>query len=258
VVSFQCLGPFVVSRDGWAGAVKPGRRSRLLAALLVRVNSVLSVDQVIEELWAEEQAPPGAAQTIHAHVGRLRKDLAAWLPGGDVRIDWCHPGYVLRVDESEVDLRIFGRHAADCAEAWPSDPHRAIESGRLALELWRGSPFSGHDLGPVGHRARVRLQETWLEVVETVMDARLQLGLHRHQVGELRELVAAYPFRERFYDQLMVALYRCQRQAEALEVYQSARKLLLRELGVEPAPQLSRRAAQVLRHDPALQYCPER
>ncbi|MBP2479216.1 DNA-binding SARP family transcriptional activator [Crossiella equi] len=217
------------------------------------MNTVLTMDQVVEELW-EQDPPAGAAQTVHAHIARIRKDLAAWLPEERVRIDWSHPGYVLRAPAERVDLCAFSTFAAGCAEAWPTDPARAAECGRQALALWRGAPFSGHDLGPTGRIARVRLEETRLATLETVMDARLELGLHRQQVGELKELVAANPYRERFHEQLIIALYRSQRQGEALEVYHSARLFLSEELGVEPSPQLRRTAAQVLRHDPALRH----
>ncbi|GAA1414984.1 BTAD domain-containing putative transcriptional regulator [Catellatospora coxensis] len=251
MASFQCLGPFLTGSPGQSRSVTPGRRSRLLAALVAHVNTVLSIDQVIGEIW-EQDAPAGAAQTVHAHVARLRKDLASHLSGVEARIDWRHPGYVLHTDRAEVDICVFSDLAGDCAEAWPRNPLRAIESGRQALALWRGIPFAGHELGTLGRITRARLEETHLATLETVMDAKLELGLHRQLIGELRELVLAHPFYERFHVQLMIALYRCQRQSEALDAYHSVRRLLQSELGVEPSPQLRETATRVLRQDPVL------
>jgi DNA-binding SARP family transcriptional activator len=251
VVRFHCLGPFVIGPEGSEIVVKPCRRSRLLAALLAQPKVVLSADQVVEEIW-EQDIPPRAANTVHAHVARLRRDLNSWLGTCDVHVDWRYPGYVLRIDEAEVDLCAFTRLVADCQNAWPADPLRCAEYGGRALALWRGVPFAGHELGPVGRIARVRLEEARLATLEIVLDARLALGLHRQQIAELRELVATNPFMERFHEQLILALYRSGRLGAALDAYHSARRTLRKDLGVEPSPQLSQRAAQVLRHDPDL------
>jgi DNA-binding SARP family transcriptional activator len=207
----------------------------------------------MREIWSDTSRRE-SANTLHAHMARLRKTLAGWAAadGDRVALMSRFPGYVLLIDDAAIDMSVFTRLAAQCRAAWPTDPPAASEYARKALACFHGTPFSGHNLGPLGQIARVRMEEAWLTTRETLTDASLELGLHRQCIGELEELVIAYPLYERFHEQLMVALYRCGRQAEALDVFRRARQRLHDDLGVEPSPHLHHRATQILRHDPGL------
>ncbi len=247
---FQGLGPFVVSTDRSEIVVKPCRRSQLLIVLLANANKVVSTTQVVREIW-DDNPPGNTMNSLHAIVTRLRRDVTAWSVGR-VQVVHRHPGYVLVMDESCLDITEFTRLADATRRAWATDPQECVKLARRALALWQGIPFSGHPLGRLGTMARVRLEEAHLATLEFLMDAGLELGLHRQLVGELRELAVAHPFREQFYGQLILALYRCGRQREALEAFQLARRILNDELGVAPSPPLCDTFVRVLRQDPDL------
>lgn len=187
-------------------------------------------------------------------MARLRKDLHEWsaLDGADIALIARYPGYALLIDDDLVDMTHFKKLAAQSRAAWPADPLMASEYARKALAYFRGKPFAGHELGPLGQVARVRMEEIWLTTRETLIDASLELGLHRQLVYELEELLIAYPLHERFYEQLMVALYRSGRQGEALAFFRQARLRLREDLGVEPSPHLHHRMTQILHHDAGL------
>ena len=244
----RCLGTFMVCMGDSEIVIQPCRRARLLIAFLVNANSVLSIDQISAELWGEDPCP-GTANSLHAQVSRLRKTLTGWAPVG---LSTQYPGYVLTIDESSLDITRFTHLAEACRRHWPADPVAVVEHARQALALWLGSPFPGHQLGALGQMAKVRLEETRLATLEMLMDASLELGQHRQSVGELRQLVVAHPFQEKFYEQLMLALYRSGRQGEALAAFEQARSRLSESLGVDPSPRLHQRMTQILRHDPAL------
>jgi DNA-binding SARP family transcriptional activator len=186
-------------------------------------------------------------------MARLRKNLHQWAANDDVvALVQRFPGYVLEIENRHLDLVHFTELAGESRKAWPSDPLTAAAYARQALALWRGSPFSGHPLGPLGEMARVRLEEIRLNTLEILMDSYLELGQHRQYVGDLKQLVVAHPFHERFHEQLMIALYRSGRQGEALKIFKQSRRRLREEAGVEPSPQLHHRVTQILHHDPAL------
>ena len=246
---FGVLGPLLV-RDGDVVVGVPAARQRvLLAALLVQAGKAVPAATLADMVW--DGAPPAAsAVTLRSHVSRLRRVLG---PEAGARVLTRHLGYLLEAGEEEVDLLRF---AALCqqggtavrAGAWA----RAWGLLGEALDLWRGEPLADVPSGPL-HREEVpRLDQMRLQAVEWRMDSGLHLGCHAELVPDLRLLAAKHPLREGFHAQLMLALYRCGRQAEALAAYQRARQVLIEELGTDPGPGLRELHQQILTDDPAL------
>ncbi|PRH77668.1 hypothetical protein C6N75_19050 [Streptomyces solincola] len=257
---FRLLGPVSVL-DGRTGAeiVPPGAKQRaLLAAFTVRAGRLLSVDELTEELWGS--APPAAAgNALQAHVGRLRRLLPPPPADGAAGGGWISTlptGYKLSLGPCDTDARRFQRLSEQGRAAVAADPWQAVAVLERALALWRGPALQDSRYGPIGAREADRLEESRLTALETLYGARLRCAQHGEVVGELERLTTGHPLRERFYDLLMVALYRSGRQAEALGVYERARRSLLTALGVEPGPALRARLEAVLNHLPAL-ACPD-
>jgi DNA-binding SARP family transcriptional activator len=242
-VEFSILGPLRVLDGG--RDLTPGRAKQraLLSTLLLHRNEVVGSDQLVEALWGE--APPASAPTaLHGHVSALRKLLGA------ERIRTQAPGYRLRVDPGELDLARFETLVA--AARLPVEPEERSARLREALALWRGDPLADlRDESSARHEL-LRLAELRVAALEDRLDADLAAGHHRELVGELEALVAAHPFRERLRGQLMLALYRCGRQADALHAFQGARRALVEELGIDPGPALQRLQRQILDQDPSL------
>ena len=246
VVRFRILGQLEV--EGPAGAIRLGgaKQRALLALLLLHANEVVPTGTLIELLWTE--APPAdAAKALQVQVSRLRRALEAdvlqTLPGG----------YLLEVDPGQFDLRRF-EELAGAGRELLAQGDAAAARGTLneALELWRGTPLTEFAANPLARREAARLEELRLTALEDRIDADLVLGAHGQLVGELEALVARHPLRERFRVQLMLALYRAGRQADALAAYRDARRALVDELGIEPGRQLQELEQSILRHDIAL------
>jgi DNA-binding SARP family transcriptional activator len=252
-MNIQCLGPFVVTAGSSESVPRPCRRSRLLIALLAHANEVVATERLIGEIWGDQYSET-SRNSLHAQIARLRKVVHAWSArdGADIALIARYPGYVLLIDDDILDMTHFIRLAAQSRAAWPTDPLMASEYARKALAYFRGKPFAGHDLGPLGQAARVRMEEIRLTTRETLIDSSLELGFHRQLICECEELLIAYPLHERFYEQLMVALYRSGRQGEALALFGQARLRLREDLGVEPSPHLHHRMTQILHHDAGL------
>ncbi|MFC5055945.1 AfsR/SARP family transcriptional regulator [Saccharothrix xinjiangensis] len=226
-------------------------RTRLLVALVVNLGSVVSKDRLAQELWPRER-PDNTVGALQAHVSRLRRDLRRWC-GSRLRVEPLHLGYRVVADGgAEVDIGEFEDLAVRAGRAVAADPARALGLAHRALALWRDEPFTGLDVGLEGQAARIGLQETRWELWETAFDAALATGAADGVVADIRRLLLASPFRERFHAQLMVALYRAGRLAEALEAHRLARALVIGELGVEPSRVLDDCVAAILRHDPRL------
>jgi predicted ATPase/DNA-binding SARP family transcriptional activator len=245
---FGILGPFEVADDQGRELVVGGHRQRtVLAILLLHAGEVVSSDRLIEELWGEH-APATAAKTIQVYISKLRSAL------GDGVVHTRAGGYMLDSGRADVDARRFEALVADGRGALQaSDPRHAAQSLRDALELWRGQPLADFAYEPFAQGEVARLEEARLAALEDRIDADLALGAHAALVSELESLAREHPLRERLCGQLMLALYRAGRQAEALEVYQRARVHLAEELGLEPGPALKGLQAQILDHAPALQ-----
>jgi DNA-binding SARP family transcriptional activator/tetratricopeptide (TPR) repeat protein len=245
---FGVLGPLLVG-DGESVIGVPAARQRvLLAALLLRAGTVVPADALAEAVW--DGAPPtGAETTLRSHVMRLRRVLG---PAGARVVTRC-PGYLIEAGEQEVDLLRFRRLYREGGAGG-----RAGEWGRAwavlteALGLWRGEPLADIPSEVLRRDAVPGLEELRVQAAEWRADAGLQLGRHGELVEELRSLAAEYPLRERFGGQLMLALVRCGRQAEALAAYQSARRVLVAELGTEPGAELRALHRRILAGDPTL------
>ena len=268
-MDYRILGPLEV-RDGDRPVALGGEKQRaLLAVLLLHADEVVSADRLIDELWGE-RAPPGAANTLHAHVSRLRKALdtnGVALPeangeptgasSGGVLLTRGH-GYLLRVQPGELDLDRFQAFIEAGREALTKgEPQRAADTLRSGLALWRGPPLADFAYESFAQAPIAQLEELRLGAVEDRVEADLALGRHHQLVGELTALVAKDPLRERLRMQLMLALYRCDRQAEALAVYRQTSELFREELGLEPSPSLQRLERSILEHDASLDRVPE-
>jgi DNA-binding SARP family transcriptional activator len=244
-VEFRVLGPLEVV-DGDRPLELGGRRQRaLLACLLVHANEVIAAERLIEELWGGGST---GANALQVSVSRLRRVL-----GPDDRVLTQPPGYLLRVGPGELDRDEF-----ECLFA---QARRALEQGRAAeaavtlrraLALWRGPPFADFVYEPFAQAEIARLDEARIACLEERIEAELAGGLHAELVGELEALTKEHPVRERLRTQLMLALYRCGRQADALTAYQAARQLLVAELGIEPSDELRELEQAILRQDPQL------
>jgi predicted ATPase/DNA-binding SARP family transcriptional activator len=230
---FLILGPLEVR--GEAGSVALGgiKLRGLLAVLLLHANEPVSAERLALALWGDE-APSGASKTVQVHVWRLRKAL------GDPELIATTPaGYCLRVGPDELDAVQFERLVHDGSGALADgDPERAAAVLRKALALWRGPALGELASEPFAHNEITRLEEQRLAALETRIQADMALGRHAMLVGELRRLVAVHRTRECLAAQLMLALYRCGRQGDALEVYARTRAYLSDELGLEPGPAL--------------------
>ena len=262
-MDFRILGSLEV-RDGSRVLALGGEKQRaLLAILLLHRNEVVPADQLIDALWGESP-PAGARRTLRAYVSKLRKAMGAngashGLDGdaygtrGDGVLVTQEHGYVLRVAPGELDLERFAEAAERGRDALAAG---GAEEGarrlREALSLWRGPPLAEFTYEPFAQNAIAQIEELHLMAVEERVEADLALGHARELVGELRDVVARHPLRERPRAQLMLALYRSGRQAEALEVYQEFRRTLSEQLGLEPGPGLQQLELAILARDPAL------
>jgi ABC-type transport system substrate-binding protein/DNA-binding SARP family transcriptional activator len=251
MLDYRILGPLEVSVDERVIEIRGPKQRALLAILLLRANEPVSRDVLVHELWGEHP-PAGAQGSLDVYVSRLRRVLTK-AAGEHVLV--TRPGaYRLQVTDEQFDVRRFERLVAGGRSALAAgQPGPAGESLRAALRLWRGDPLADLAGEPFAQVEIGRLEELRLGAVEDRIEADLALGRHAEVVGELEALAAAHPLRERVYGQLMLALYRCGRQAEALEVYRKARRTLVDELALEPVPALQRLEQAILRQDPSLE-----
>jgi len=212
-VDFRILGSLEVTDKGLEPVIASGKQRALLAILLLHANGVVSSDRLIEELWGE-QPPASAAKSLQVQVSRLRKALGR----GEGPIITVPNGYSIRVAPGELDLERFTRLAEAGRRALGADdPERGAELLREALALWRGPPLADFAFESFAQSEIGRLEELRLAALEDRIDADLARGQHAELVGELEALVAAQPLRERLRRQLVLALYRAGRQADALE-----------------------------------------
>jgi predicted ATPase/DNA-binding SARP family transcriptional activator len=243
-VEFRLLGPLEAGEQDHPIALGGGKQRSLFAYLLLHANEVVSTERLIDELWGE--SPPATVnKSVQVYVSRLRKQL------GDGRLVTRAPGYMLRLDPSESDLGRFERLMVEAGRAGPA---AAAEQLREALALWRGPPLADLAYEPFLQSEIARLSELRLNALEQRIEADLASGRHAELVAELEALVAEQPLRERPRRQLMVALYRCGRQAEALEVYRDTRQSLVEQLGIEPSRELRELERAILEQDHSLDF----
>ena len=246
---FCVLGPLEAYADERSVAVGGGRQRALLALLLVHAGEVVSRDRLIEELWTGEP-PPSGPKSLDVYLSRLRRAFRE-VGAGDVLITRA-PGYLLHVEET--DARRFEALAAEGRKALAAgEAEWAARVLAEALALWRGAAYAEVADEPWARAEAGRLAELRLSATEDRIEAELTLGRHTALVPELELLVTREPARERLVGQLMLALYRSGRQADALAAYRAARCSLVEELGLEPGPELRRLEAAVLAQDPALE-----
>jgi DNA-binding SARP family transcriptional activator len=239
VREFRLLGSLEVLGDEGPLPLAGQRQRALLAILLLDAGRVVPTDRLIDQLWGER--PPATATTsLHNAVSQLRRLLGAGA------LETRSPGYVLHVERERIDAVRFERMLREARAAEPETRARTI---RDALGLWRGPALAEFTFDAWAQPEANRLEELRLVALEQRIDADLELGRHGDVVGELEALVGEHPLREPFRRQLMLALYRSGRQAEALEAYQDARARFVDELGIEPGPELKQLQAEILRHD---------
>jgi DNA-binding SARP family transcriptional activator len=254
-VDFRLLGPLEVL-DGRDEIVVGGdRRRALLVLLLLHRNEVVPAERLIEELW-DGEPPPTASKALQVHVSRLRKDLGA---ANGTALTTRSGGYVLEVDPGGIDIVRFERAVADAEQARADGRVQdASERLREGLALWRGPPLLEFTYAGFAQEEIARLAELRLTALEERIDADLALGRHHAVVAELEGLVRAHPLRERLRGQLMLALHRCGRQADALEVFAQGRRHGVHELGLEPGADVRELQRRILADDPTLAPPPTR
>ncbi len=241
------LGPIEVIGDGGAAlAIGTGRQRALLGLLLLRANELVTSDRLVEELWGES-SPPTAHKMLHNQVSALRQLL-----GRNGRLETHGSAYRLNVGPGERDVDRFEELFARGRIQSEADPERAAATLGEALGLWRGAPLSDLTFESFAQTEIARLEERRWAAFEAWVDAELAVGRHADLVAELEAAVAEQPLREHLRGQLMLALYRCGRQAEALEAFRTARATLVEEIGVEPGAELRALQEAILAQDAAL------
>ena len=247
-VDVRLLGSMeVTDDDGNPLRVQGAKLRALLAILALECGHVVPTDRIREDLWHDDP-PPGVANALQGLISKLRRAL------GSTDVVAMHPpGYVLLIEEGNVDLHRLDRCvAAARAEVERGDLEEAVARFAEAESLWRGPALADFLYDDFAQPHIVRLDEVRLSLIEDRVDAELALGRHARSIGDLEALVNGNPLRERARGQLMVALYRTGRQADALRVFQDGREALAEELGLDPGPELRQLETAILDHDPAL------
>jgi DNA-binding SARP family transcriptional activator len=254
MVEFRILGPLEAAVDSKLLELHGNRQQTVLAMLLLGANNVVPTDRLLEAIYGE-CLPPTARSQAQIIISSLRRMLASC---GDDTIIRTHPhGYVIRVDEGQLDSQRFeGLVSAAKTARSSGNPQVAVARYRDAARLSRGPALYGIESEPV-RAAAARLDEMLFNVIEERIALELELGRHQELVGELTELVARYPYREQLRRYQMLALYRCDRTAEALESYRQARRMMIDELGVEPSDRLQQLECAILNSDPVLDLRPD-
>ena len=245
-LEFLVLGPLEVRRGATTLQLGSAKQRALLGVLLLHPNEAVSTARLVDELWGE-RPPATADKLVQGYVHALRKRL------GDGVLETRTPGYRITPDPGSFDLAAFEELTASARSA---PPRESVELRAQALTLWRGAPLANVVLeGPERHTV-ARLGELRLTTQIEQIDAQLALGRHAQLVGELEALTVAHPYQEKLAGQLMLALYRSGRQADALEVYRNIRSRLDGELGLEPSQELRDLESAILRHDASLAVPP--
>ncbi len=239
MVEFAILGPLEAREGGEPISLGGPKQRALLAMLLLEGGRVVPIDRLVDALW-EGNPPPTAVPSLQNFVAQLRKAL-----GADA-IETRAPGYLVRVTPEQLDVARL-RRLVD--EARANEPVRRAELLDEAVRLWRGEPLAEFRYEAFAREEIARLEEFQLALLEERAEAKLAIGGHGELVSELEALVRSHPLRERLRAQLMLALYRSGRQADALEAYREGRDLLVEELGLEPSPLLRGVHASILRQE---------
>ncbi|MFZ0666536.1 MAG: BTAD domain-containing putative transcriptional regulator [Acidimicrobiales bacterium] len=245
-IEFRVLGPTEARQGATPIGLSGARRRALVTRLILDAGRTVSAETLLEDVWGDE-APPAALATLQSHVSQLRKVL------GD-RLQRSTGGYTLRLDAATVDAAEFESRAAyGASRLAEGEVKAAARSLRKALYLWRGRALQEVADRPWAQPEAERLEELRRVATEHLLQARLAFGEHEWVVADAEVAVDENPLREQRWAILMLALYRCGRQADALRTYQRLRTLLGDELGIDPSPRLTALEVAVLRQDPALQ-----
>ena len=239
-MKFAILGPIELHHGDLRPPVGGPQQVTLLAFLLLHANRAVSGDRLHDALWPS-RGQDRAAKRVQMAIARLRHSLAPLEHDGGPALRTVSGGYLLAVAEGELDARVFGDRVADARVLLDGgDPAGAARVLRDALALWRGPPLAEVAFADFAQAEIRRLEELRLTASESLIDAELALGHHAGTVGELQALVTDHPGRERLCEQLMLALYRCGRQGDALQAYAHLDAHLLAELGLRPGPRCRR------------------
>lgn len=256
MLSFRILGPLEIATEARTLRPKGSLQSALLMTLLASARQLVPTDALIVELWGD-QHPARVENALQAHISRLRRRLSALEPGtGESRLITHASGYQLLVRDEELDAASFMAGLEEVRGRAYAEPAAAVRRLRGLLGLWRGQAFGNLPLGPIRQAAAARYEESRVAALELLFEQELRDGNHAKIIPELRELLSRYKFQERFRQQLMVALYRCGRQADALSVYRELWHRLSEELGLEPSPTMRQYERAILDHDPSLNLRP--
>src|SRR3989454_6242455 len=254
-MEFRILGSLEVWSDQRRLPLGGSKQRMLLAVLLLHRNEVVSIDRLVEELWTG-RPPATAVKVVQVYVSQLRKALGGRRTPSDAEdvLVTRAPGYLLRVGRDELDADRFERLVEEGRRVLGAgSPRLATRTLLEALALWRGPALADFALDSFAQTEIARLEEVRVSALADRIDADLALGRHEELVSELEALVAENPLRERLRGQLMLALYRASRQADALEVYRQTRELLRVELGLEPSKALQLLERSILQQDAALE-----
>ena len=250
-LEYRVLGPLEVLAEGRPLSLGTTKQRALLGILLLGANQVFSTERLVELLWGDD-APETAPNVLQVYISQLRKALEP--NGAPFRVLVSRPpGYLLQVAPDELDATRFQGLLEKAAGAGPAEAGVIL---REALSLWRGTPLADFADAPFVRSEAARLNEMRLRALEDRIQVDLELGHHRVLVGELEGIVAEHPLRESFCGQLMLALYRSGRQAEASAIFQQTRERLVDELGMEPGHDLQKLLKQILNQDPGLELEP--
>jgi DNA-binding SARP family transcriptional activator len=245
-VDFRILGPLEVWHEGRAVHIGGAKERALLVHLLLHAGEPVSVDRLIEELW-EDPPPATARKSVQVRVAALRRAV-----GGNLLLT-RGDAYLVQLEPGQLDLHRFEQLLSEGSHALGvGDPTAAVATLHEALALWRGPALADFTYESFAQPAIARLEELRAHALELRIEAQLELGLDASVIPELEAFAAEYPFRERLRGQLMLALYRDGRQAEALDIYRQTREEFVAELGIEPAPALQQLQQAILRQDPSL------
>ncbi|MFE2096354.1 MULTISPECIES: AfsR/SARP family transcriptional regulator [unclassified Streptomyces] len=252
MLKFSILGALQIRTVSGPAEISGDLQRTLVQTLLISEGQSVSGESLVEEMWGDA-VPDNQANALQAHVSRLRRRLRSLEPGRSGSRVTIHPsGYRLVVSEGELDAAEFVRTVRQAESASPQDAERTARLLGDALAQWRGPVFGGFAGGTLCQLAGARYEEYRMRAMELRFDAELRLGRHAAVLAELTEAHTNHPLRERFCEQLMIALYGSGRQADALDVFRRMRRHLDDELGIQPSPALRHVESAILRHDPAL------
>lgn len=252
MLRFSILGALQIHTASGPAEISGDLQRALVQTLLISEGQAVSGQALVEEMWGD-LAPGNDANALQAHISRLRRKLRGLEPDRSAPRVTIHPsGYRLILNEGELDATEFIRTVRQAEAVGSDDPERTARLLCHALDMWRGPVFGDFPGGTLCQLAAARYEEYRMRAMELRFDAELRLGRHAAVLAELIAAHTGHPLRERFCEQLMIALYCAGRQADALDVFRRMRRHLDDELGIEPSPALRRVESAILSHDPAL------